>query len=88
MNDRRTGKLFVERQKYCFETDRSLCPGANQNGVIFEKHDVTCANKTCVGESYFIKCKGLLEKRHLLINYFAKLNEFIIVLKESVQLFQ
>ena len=44
--------MYKERQRYCFETDRSKCPGVNYRGLVFERKDVSCSDAECISK-YF-----------------------------------
>jgi len=45
--------MFKERQRFCFETDRSKCPGVNSRGLMFEKKDVSCSDPECVVKGHW-----------------------------------
>ncbi|XP_065061724.1 MAM and LDL-receptor class A domain-containing protein 1-like isoform X2 [Rhopilema esculentum] len=42
-----SSSIFRQRQKYCFETDRSLCPGADSRGLVFERKATSCSDPAC-----------------------------------------
>ena len=42
--------MYKERQQFCFETNRTKCPGVNARGLIFEKKAVSCSDPECVGK--------------------------------------
>ena len=42
--------MYKERQRFCFETDRSKCTGVNARGLVFERQYVTCSDPECVGK--------------------------------------
>ena len=45
----RWGSMYRLRQRFCFESNRTNCPGVDSRGLIKEEQDVTCANTSCIG---------------------------------------
>ena len=42
--------MYKERQRFCFETDRSKCTGVNARGLVIERKYVSCSDPECVGK--------------------------------------
>ena len=42
--------MYKERQRFCFETDRSKCAGVNARGLVFERQNVSCSDPECIGK--------------------------------------
>ena len=70
--------MYKERQRFCFETDRSKCAGVNARGLVFDRQNVSCSDPECVGKSInylIIQCRY----RHL-CTFSSKLNQWRIYL--------
>ncbi|XP_065061709.1 MAM and LDL-receptor class A domain-containing protein 2-like isoform X10 [Rhopilema esculentum] len=48
-----SSSIFRQRQKYCFETDRSLCPGADSRGLMFERKATSCSDPACIVKGHW-----------------------------------
>jgi len=45
--------MYKERQRFCFETDRSKCAGVNARGLVFERQNASCSDPECVAKGYW-----------------------------------